>query len=233
MSLHIAARTGEIAEAVLLPGDPLRAQSIAEVFLEDAVCYSRIRGMLGFTGTWRGKRVSVQGTGMGMPSASIYIHELLQDYGVKTLIRVGTAGSIREELPLRALLMATGACTDSALNHYRFKEKNYACIPDFELAIKAWNAAKEKHIPLYTGNILSTDLFYQDSLREEMKHWADYGVWAAEMETAELYTLAARHQAKALTLLTISDHILKGESTPAMERQKDFRDMTELALEIL
>lgn len=233
MSLHIEAGAGEIAQGILLPGDPLRAKAIAEYFLSDVICYNKIRGMLGFTGTWKGQRVSVQGTGMGMPSVSIYVNELLRDYGVKKMIRVGTAGSIRDDLPLRALVMATGACTDSGMNHQRFGNSDFAAIPDFELARKAANLADERALPIRSGNILSSDMFYQDNLLAEMKRWADYGVLCTEMESTELFTLAAKYQAKALTLLTISDHIPKGEKVPAVDRQQDFIKVAELALDVL
>jgi len=233
MSLHIEAGAQDIAPSILLPGDPMRAKAIAEHFLSDVICYNKIRGMLGFTGTWKGQRVSVQGTGMGMPSVSIYVNELLREYGVKKLIRVGTAGSIREDLPLRSLVMATGACSDSALNHHRFGIGDFAAIPDFELARKAANLADQRSLSIRTGNILSSDMFYQDSLLSEMKKWADYGVLCTEMESTELFTLSAKFQAKALTLLTISDHILRGEKVPPAERQQDFVKVAELALDTL
>lgn len=233
MSLHIEAGAGEIAPDIILPGDPMRAKAIAEYFLSDVVCYNKIRGMLGFTGTWKGRRVSVQGTGMGMPSLSIYVHELLRDYGVRKMIRVGTAGSIHQELPLRALVMATGACSDSAINERRFNGGDFAPIADFTLARQTAELAEARGLSLVTGNVLASDSFYQDNLMEEINRWAGYGVLCVEMESAELFTLAARFKARALTLLTISDHIPSGEKVPAGERQQDISKVAELALDAL
>jgi len=233
MSLHIQAGAGEIAENILLPGDPLRAKVIAEYFLSDVVCYNKIRGMLGFTGTWKGKRVSVQGTGMGMPSASIYIHELLAEYGVKKLIRVGTTGAIHPDIELRSIIMAMGACSDSSLNRQRFQGHDFAAIPNFQLALQANQLAMEKNMELIAGNILSSDFFYMDNMKTAYQEWVKYGVICVEMETAELYTLAARFQASALALLTVSDHIPLDKHVPPHERQKDFTAMAELALDVI
>jgi purine-nucleoside phosphorylase len=233
MSLHIEAGDSDIAEGILLPGDPLRAKGIAEYFLSDVICYNKIRGMLGYTGTWKGRRVSVQGTGMGMPSLSIYAHELIQHYGVQKMIRVGTAGSIQETLGLRSIVMATGACTDSALNKLRFNGMDYAAIPDFNMARKAADLAESRSLPLVAGNVLAADAFYSETLKADMQKWADYGVLCAEMESTELFTLAARHRRRALTLLTITDNIPKGESLPPAERQNDFIRVAELALDVL
>jgi len=233
MSIHINAKPGEIAETVLLPGDPLRAKAIAEVFLEDVIEYSNIRGMLGFTGTYQGVRVSVQGTGMGMPSASIYIHELIQEYQVKNLIRVGTAGAIQPHLSLGSLVLAMGACTDSGIISKRVQNNTFAGIPDFHLAVTIFELSKKLSIPLYAGNILSTDTFYADDTLETLSLWAKYGILAVEMETAELYQISARYQVKALSLLSISDKVFTGEKTGPMERQKNFKDMISLTLELL
>ncbi len=233
MSLHIEAGESDIAEGILLPGDPLRAKGIADYFLSDVVCYNKIRGMLGFTGTWKGKRVSVQGTGMGMPSLSIYVHELIRNYGVRKMIRVGTAGAIQENLDLRSVVMATGASTDSAINKLRFKGMDFAAIPDFGMARKAADLADARGMALVPGNVLAADSFYSETLIEDMKRWADYGVLCAEMESTELFTLAARHRRKALTLLTVTDNIPKGEHLPAAERQNDFIRVAELALDVL
>lgn len=233
MSLHIQAGKGDIAEGILLPGDPLRAKAIAEYFLSDVVCFNKMRGMLGFTGMWKGTRVSVMGTGMGMPSASIYIHELIQSYDVKRLIRVGTAGAIRQEIPLRALVMALGACSDSGLNRQRFHGNDFSAIPDFNLAMRAKKIAQIQNLNLIAGNILSSDFFYQDHLKESMALWASYGVLGVEMETAELYTLAAKFNVSALAIMTISDHIPTGTSVPPAERQHDVKTIAELALDLL
>jgi len=233
MSLHIQAGKGDIADGILLPGDPLRAKAIAEYFLSDVICFNKMRGMLGFTGMWKGTRVSVMGTGMGMPSASIYIHELIQQYEVKRLIRVGTAGAIRAEIQLRSIIMALGACSDSGLNRHRFHGNDYAAIPDFDLAVRAKTLAKERGLALLAGNILSSDFFYQDDLQSAMALWASYGVMAVEMETAELYTLAAKFDVAALAIMTISDHIPSGTSVPPAERQHDVKTIAELALDLL
>lgn len=229
---HLGAKKGEIAESVLLPGDPLRAKFIAENFLEDAVCYNEVRGMLGFTGTYKGKRVSVQGTGMGVPSISIYIHELMNFYGVKSLIRIGTCGSMQKEAKLRDVIIAMSASTDSAVNKLRFKGMDYAPTADFDLLRRAWEKAELLGISAKVGNILTSDTFYGDD-PDGWKLWAEYGVLAAEMETAALYTLAAKFKTKALSLLTVSDSIVTHEKTSAEERQTTFKQMMEIALEVV
>lgn len=229
---HLGAKKGEIAESVLLPGDPLRAKFIAENFLEDAVCYNEVRGMLGFTGTYKGKRVSVQGTGMGVPSISIYIHELMSFYGVKSLIRIGTCGSMQKEAKLRDVIIAMSASTDSAVNKLRFKGMDYAPTADFDLLHRAWEKAELLGISAKVGNILTSDTFYGDD-PDGWKLWAEYGVLAAEMETAALYTLAAKFKTKALSLLTVSDSIVTHEKTSAEERQTTFKQMMEIALEVV
>jgi len=230
MSVHIAAKNGEIADTVLLPGDPKRAKWIAENFLENAVCYTDIRGMLGFTGTYKGKRISVQGTGMGIPSISIYITELMKDYGVKTLIRVGSAGSYQEEVKIRDIVVALSTSTDSNINNRRFKGASFAPTVNFDLLSKVLKTAEEKNIKIKAGNILTSDEFYNDD-PNYFKKWAEFGVLAVEMETAALYTLASKYKAKALSILTISDSLVSPEITSSEEREKTFNEMIELALE--
>ena len=207
MSIHIGAQPGDIAERVLMPGDPLRAKWIAETYLEDAKCYSQVRGMFGFTGKWQGVDVSVQGSGMGMPSASIYAHELINDYGVKTLIRVGSCGALTEDLQLRDVIAASGSATDSNMNRMRFDGLiDYAPVADFGLLRTAVEVAERRGIPMRVGPILAADAFYTDrpDLYDTL---ADYGVLAVEMESAALYTIAMRFRARALTMLTVCDHI--------------------------
>lgn len=231
MSIHIGAKPGEIAERVLLPGDPLRAKWIAETFLTDAKCYTEVRNMYGFTGTYQGVPVSVQGSGMGLPSSSIYAHELLAEYGVKTLVRVGSAGALAESLRLRDVVAAIGASTDSAMNRQRFDGLvDYAPVADFDLLRRAVDAAAGHGITMNVGPIVSVDAFYGDrpDLYDKL---AAYGVLAVEMEAAGLYTLAARFQARALTIVTISDHIVRGEHTTPEERERSFADMVRIALD--
>jgi purine-nucleoside phosphorylase len=231
MSTHISAQPGEIAARVLLPGDPLRAQWIAETFLESAKCYSKVRGMLGFTGTYRGVEVSVQGSGMGMPSASIYAHELINDYGVQSLIRVGTCGALSASLRLRDVVAAIGSSTDSAMNRLRFDGLvDYAPVADFGLLRTAVDVANARGVALVVGPIFAADAFYTD--RPDLyDRLADYGVLAVEMESAALYTIAARFGVRALTLLTVSDHIKTGEHSTAHERQETFAQMVDIALD--
>jgi purine-nucleoside phosphorylase len=231
MSTHIGAQPGEIAERVLMPGDPLRAKWIAETFLTDARCYSTVRNMLGFTGTYQGVEVSVQGSGMGMPSCSIYTHELINEYGVRTLIRVGSCGALTESLKLRDVVAAIGSSTDSAMNRARFDGLvDYAPVADFGLLRNAVDAAARRGVELQVGPILAADAFYTD--RPDLyDRLADYGVLAVEMESAALYTIAARFRARALTLLTVSDHLKTNEHTTAQEREQTFPQMVEIALD--
>jgi len=229
MSTHIQAKKGEIAETVLLPGDPLRAKWIAETFLEDAVCYNKVRGMLGFTGTYKGKRVSVQGTGMGIPSTLIYCHELITNYGVKNLIRVGSAGSYQKNVNLRDIVIAMSASSTSGINNSRFVNSDFAPTANFELFMKAALYAKENSIPIKAGNILSSDEFYEDD-PEAYKKWAEFGVLCVEMEAAGLYTIAAKHHVNALAILTISDSLVTGEHLSSGDREKSFKDMIAIAL---
>ena len=230
MSIHIGAKVEEIAETVLLPGDPKRAKWIAENYLENAFCYTDIRGMLGFTGTYKGKRISIQGTGMGIPSISIYITELMKNYGVKNLIRVGSAGSYQENVKVRDVVIAMSTSTDSNINNRRFKGANFSPTANFELFSMALKVAEEKNIKIKAGNVLTSDEFYNDD-SDYYKKWADFGVLAVEMETAGLYTLASKYKARALSILTISDSLVSPEITSAEEREKTFSEMIELAFE--
>jgi purine-nucleoside phosphorylase len=234
MSTHIGAEPGQIAPDVLLPGDPLRAKWIAETFLEDATCYSEVRGMYGYTGTFRGERVSVQGSGMGLPSLSIYVNELFAEYDVRTVVRVGSCGALSEDLALRDLVLASGACTDSSMNRIRFEGLDYAPVADFDLLRAAYDASTARALDVATkvGLIMSGDSFY--SPRPELtQRMADYGVLAVEMEASALYTLAAQYKRRALAVCTVSDHILTGEHTSAQERQETFGDMVGIALDAM
>ena len=230
MSIHIGAKAGDIAKTVLLPGDPKRAKWIAENYLENIFCYTDIRGMLGFTGVYKGKKVSIQGTGMGIPSILIYITELMKDYGVKNLIRVGSAGSYQKDVKVRDVVIAMSTSTDSNINNRRFNGANFSPTANFELFKTALKVAEEKNIKIKAGNVLTSDEFYNDN-SDYYKKWADFGVLAVEMETAGLYTLAAKYKAKALSILTISDSLVSPEITSAEEREKTFSEMIELALE--
>ncbi len=234
MSTHIAAAAGQVAPHVLMPGDPLRAKWIAETFLEDAECYSDVRGMLGFTGSYRGRRVSVQGSGMGQPSMAIYVNELLREYDVDTIVRVGSCGALTERLGIRDLVIASGACTDSSMNRVRFEGLDYAPVADYGLLRGAHDAALDRGLGdrTHVGLIFSSDSFY--SPRPELTgRMVDFGVLAVEMEASALYTLAAQHQARALAICTVSDHIVTGEETSSQERQETFGDMVEIALEAM
>lgn len=231
MSTHIGAKEGQIAETILLPGDPLRAKYIADNYLEDVICYNEVRGMYGYTGTYKGKRISVQGTGMGVPSISIYVNELIQSYGVKKLIRVGTCGAIQENIKVRDVILAMTSCTTSGINRRRFNGMDFAPAASFKLLKKAYDVAEEKGIPVTVGNILTSDLFYDD-IPNSFKMWADYGVLAIEMESTALYTLGAKYGVDTLSILTVSDNIITGEETNSDERQKTFTKMMEIALEL-
>jgi len=231
MSVHIGAKPGDIAERVLLPGDPMRAKWIAETFLKDPVCYTQVRGMLGFTGTWQGVPVSVQGSGMGMPSASIYTHELINEYGVKSLLRIGSCGALADDLQLGDVIAAIGSATDSNMNRSRFDGLiDYAPVADFGLLRTAAEVAERRGVPLRVGPILAADAFYTDrpDLYDTL---ADYGVLAVEMESAAIYTIAARYRAKALTILTVSDHIKRGEAMDSARREQGFADMVQIGLD--
>ena len=230
MSVHIEAKVGEIAETLLLPGDPLRAKYIAETFLENPVCYNNVRGMLGFTGTYKGKKVSVQGTGMGVPSIGIYVNELITEYGCKNLIRIGTAGSMQEDVKLRDVVIGMAASTDSNINNLRFNGANYAPTASPKLFLKAHEEGLKKGLNIKAGNILTSDTFYGDD-PDGWKKWAKFGILCVEMEAAQLYTLAAKYNVNALTILTISDSLVTGETTTSEERQLTFNNMIEVALE--
>ena len=231
MSVHIEAKKGQIAETILLPGDPMRAKWIADTFLRNAFLYNDVRGMFGFTGTYKGKRISVQGTGMGIPSTLIYCHELITEYGVKNLIRVGSAGSYQKEVNIRDIVIAMAASTNSGLNTIRFNGADFAPTASFTLFQKAIEIAKEKNIPIKAGGILSSDEFYADEF-DSYKKWAEYGVLCVEMETSGLYTIAAKHHVNALSILTISDNLVTKERTTADEREQTFKEMIEIAIEL-
>jgi len=229
MSTHIEAKKGDIAETVLLPGDPMRAKWIAETFFKDPICYNDVRGMLGYTGTYKGKLVSAQGTGMGIPSTLIYCHELISEYGVKNLIRVGSSGSYQKDIKIRDIVLAMSASSTSGINNSRFINADYSPTADFELFMKAVLYAKKNNIPIKAGNVLSADEFYEDDFNS-YKKWAQYGVLCVEMEAAGLYTIAAKHNVKALSILTISDSLVTKERTSADERETTFNTMIEIAL---
>ncbi len=232
MSVHIGADPNAIAPTVLLPGDPLRAQFVAENYFTDVEIYNEVRGMLGFTGTWNGTRVSVQGSGMGMPSLAIYVNELIRSYGVQRIIRIGSCGSMQPEVGIRDLIVAMTASTDSAMNRQRFHGMDYAPAASWRLFQSAVEVARERGTSIHAGGILSSDTFYQDD-PDGWKRWAEYGVLAVEMETNQLYTLAAKHGVDALTLLTVSDSLVTGEELSSEDRQTSFHEMMELALEVV
>ena len=235
MSTHIAAGPSEIAGVVLMPGDPLRARWIAETHLEDARCYTEVRGMLGFTGTWQGHPVSVQGSGMGQPSMSIYLNELFSEYDVQSVIRVGSCGALTQRLAVRDLVIASGACTDSAMNRIAFEGLDYAPVADFGLLRAAVDAAEElvstgsTSEAVHVGLVFSGDSFYA-ARPELLTRMVEYGVLAVEMEASALYTLAAKFGRRALAVCTVSDHVVTGEETTAAERQETFGAMVEIAL---
>jgi purine-nucleoside phosphorylase len=229
MSTHIAAAAGEIAPVVLMPGDPLRARWIAETFLEDARCYTEVRGMLGFTGTWQGRPVSVQGSGMGQPSMAIYVNELFTEYAVQSVVRVGSCGALTEGLALRDVVIASGACTDSSMNRIAFEGLDYAPVADFGLLRGAVEAAERRGTDVHVGLLFSSDSFYA-ARPELVARMTGYGVLAVEMEASALYTLAAKHGRRALAICTVSDHVLTGEETTAAEREQTFGEMVEIAL---
>lgn len=231
MSIHIAAKKGEIAPKVLFPGDPLRAKFIAENFLTDSVCYSKIRNMYGFTGLYKGERVSVQGSGMGIPSSMIYATELFQDYDVQQVIRVGSAGAMQEDVHIRDIVLAQAAVTDSSLLQQIFRgQVNFCPIADFKLLQKAYQVGQNCQSKVHVGNVLSSDRFYNEELDKDKL--TAYGVLAVEMEAAGLYTLAAQFHRQALAIMTISDHLLTGEVTTAQEREQTFLDMIQIALNL-
>ena len=232
MSIHIGAKKGDIAPSILLPGDPYRARFIAENMLDDAVCFNEVRGMLGYTGTFHGKRVSVMGTGMGVPSHSIYVNELITEFDVTTLIRVGTCGALQPNLELGDVVLAMASSTDSHVNRLRFAGMDYAPTASFDLLLKAYQTATERGATVRVGNILTSDTFYHDD-PESWKLWAAFGVLVVEMETTGLYTLAAKYGVDALSILTVSDSLVSGAKTTSEQREKTFTQMIELALDVV
>ena len=229
MTIHIGAEKGDIAPTVLMPGDPYRAKWAAETFLQDARCINEVRGMLGFTGTWNGHPVTIQGSGMGMPSLSIYANELIKDYDVQTLIRIGSCGGMQKHVGIRDVILAMTASTLSTPSRGIFKELNFAPCADYGLLAAAHDAAKAKDVPTHVGGIYSSDVFYDErpDLNEQMVR---HGILGVEMEAAELYNLAARHGRRALAVLTVSDHLITHEALPAEDRERSFGDMVEIAL---
>ena len=227
MSTHIAAKPGEIAPTILLPGDPLRAKWIAENILEDSACYSSVRNMFGYTGNYQGERISVQGTGMGAPSIGIYAHELFAEYEVQTAIRVGTSGGLAPT-KLRDVVIAMAASTDSAINRRATNGLDFSPIADFGLLERAVSKAREMKIDFHVGGVASGDLFYDET--DSLDHWKRLGILALEMETSQLYTLAARFGRKALSILTVSDMMDGSAHTSSEERETGFRNMVEIAL---
>ncbi len=230
MSTHIGAKPGQIAETVLLPGDPYRARWAAEKYLENPVLVNEVRGMLGYTGTWRGHRVTIHGTGMGMPSLSIYANELITEYGAQTLIRIGSAGALQHDVGMRDVVLAQTATTIGTPSSTILREMNFAPCADFGLLCAAHKAALKIGVPVHVGGIFSSDTFYDErpDLSEQLQR---HGILCVEMETAELYILAARHKRRALAALTISDHILTHDSLPSDQRERSFGAMVEVALE--
>ena len=226
---HIEAGRNDIAELVLLPGDPKRAEFIANTYLKDARLYNTVRGMSGFTGEYQGKRVSIQGTGMGMPSAGIYIHELIEFYGAKKLVRIGSCGSLQSHIGVRDIVIGMSACTNSSMVPRRFYHQTYAPTANFELLLKAYETAKAKGIKVHVGSLFSSDMFYDDTA-EDIFRFAEYGVLAVEMESAELFTVAAKYKVQALAICTVSDSLVTGEQTSSAEREQSFTDMMEIAL---
>lgn len=229
MTIHIGAKPGEIAETVLMPGDPYRARWAAETFLTDARCVNEVRGMLGFTGTWNGHLVTIQGSGMGMPSLSIYANELIKEYNVQTLVRIGSCGGMQPQVGIRDIILAMTASTLSTPSRGIFKELNFAPCADFGLLQTAAVAALEKGVKIHVGGIYSSDVFYDErpDLNDQMMR---HGILGVEMEAAELYTLAARYGRRALAVLTVSDHLVTHEALPSEDRERSFGDMVEIAL---
>jgi len=230
MTFHIGAKPGDIAQTVLLPGDPYRAKWAADNFLDDAKLVNEVRGMLGFTGTYKGNRVTIQGSGMGMPSLSIYVNELIKEYGVQTLIRIGSCGAMQEDVAVRDVIIAMSATTVSTPSSTIFKELNFAPTADFDLLRTAADAASKLKVGVHVGGIYSSDTFYDErpDLNQEMTR---HGILGVEMEAAELYTLAARYKRRALAVLTVSDHLLTGAALPADQRETSFGDMIQIALD--
>ena len=230
MTIHIGAKPGEIAETVLMPGDPYRAKWAAETFLDGPRLVNEVRGMLGYTGSYKGNPVTIHGSGMGMPSLSIYVNELIRDYGAKTLIRIGSCGGMQDKVKLRDVILAMTASSISTPSRGIFKELNFAPSADWSLLKAAADAAEAKGVPTHVGGIYSADVFYDErpDLNEQMTR---HGILGVEMEAAELYNLALRHGVRALAVLTVSDHLLTHEALPSEDREKSFGDMVEIALD--
>lgn len=228
---HIGAKEGEIAKTVIMPGDPLRAKFIAEKFLENAICFSDVRNMYGYTGTYNGKKISVMASGMGLPSIGIYSYELFNFYDVDNIIRIGTAGSISEKLNLRDIVIAMGSCTDSYYADQFDIPGTYAAIPSYELLSKAVDEAQKMNLKVSVGNILCSSVFYVDA-EKKLKPWAENGVLAVEMESFALYLNAVRTKKNALCILTVTDEIFKGKLLNSNERQEGILDMAKLALNV-
>ena len=230
MTIHIGAEPGQIADTVLLPGDPYRARWAAQAFLDGAELVNEVRGMLAYTGLWNGHRVTIHGTGMGMPSLSIYVNELIRDYDAKTLIRIGSCGAMQESVKLRDVVLGMAATTLSTPSRGIMRELNFAPAADFGLMMAAWNAARARGVRVHAGGIYSSDVFYDErpDLNDIMVR---HGILGVEMEAAELYTLAARHGRRALALLTVSDQLVTHEALSSAEREQSFGDMVQIALE--
>ncbi len=229
MTIHIGAEKDDIADVVLMPGDPYRAKWAAETFLTDAKCVHEVRGMFGFTGLWNGNRVTIQGSGMGMPSMSIYANELIRDFDVQTLIRIGSCGGMQPHVKVRDVILAMTASTVATPSSTIFKELNFAPCADYGLLAAAAEAAKSMDVDVHVGGIYSSDTFYDErlDLNKEMQR---HGILGVEMEAAELYILAARYGRRALGVMTVSDHLLTGEALPADQRERSFGDMIGIAL---
>ncbi len=230
MTIHIGATPGEIAETVLMPGDPYRARWVAENFLKDAKLVNEVRGMLGYTGTWKGNKVSIQGSGMGMPSFSIYANELIRDYGAKTLIRIGSAGAMQSHVQIRDVIIAMTCASVSTPSSTILRDLNFAPCADWSLLNAAVKAAENHDAGVHVGGLYSSDTFYdeRDDLQEQLMR---HGILGVEMEAAELYNLAARYRIRGLAIVTVSDHLLTNEALPSSEREQSFSDMVEIALE--
>lgn len=233
MSLHIEALKNEIADKVLLPGDPLRAKYIAENFLQESVCVNQTRGMLGYTGLYKGERITVMGSGMGQASLAIYVNELIDFYQVKKIIRVGTCGSYQEKVKIKDIVLAQSASTDAAHNKHAFEGMDFSACADFQLLLNAYNSSIAMGEKPHVGNVLASDCFYPYTPDEKWKRWSAFGVLAVEMETNALYTLSAKNSVSALSILTVSDSLVTGESTSKEERQTTFGKMIEIALQTI
>ncbi len=231
MSIHINAQAGEIASTVLLPGDPLRAKYIANTLLDDVICFNEVRGMLGFTGNYGEKRISVMGSGMGIPTLSIYVNELVSEYNVQTIMRVGTCGALQPDLQIGDMVLAMTASTDSSTNKLRFNGMDFAPAADFDLLLKAYQAAQQRGIKVQVGSAFSGDTFYLED-PEWWKIWAVNNTLVVDMETNGLYSLAAKLNFKALSILTVSDSLITHQESPAEQREKGFTQMAEIAIEI-